>query len=91
MARIASAQIGTDVGIAAAPETRQVAGDLHRFMARRQQFDHQRNATRRDCWVLRQAEQLLHPDRHRRPLLGFIVDRHRRAGRRGEMRRRFGL
>ena len=38
-----------------------------------------------------EAEQFLHADRHGRPLLGLIVDRHRRAGRRGEMRRRLGI
>ena len=38
-----------------------------------------------------EAEQFLHPDRELRPLLGLVVDRHRRAGRRGEMGRRLGV
>ena len=38
-----------------------------------------------------EAEQLLHADRELRPLLRLVVDRHRRAGRRGEMGRRLGV
>ena len=38
-----------------------------------------------------EPEQFLHADRHRRPLLGLVIDRHRRAGGRGEMGRRLGV
>src|SRR4051812_39512715 len=91
VARVASAHLGPYRRIGAAPETRQVARDLHRLVAGREQLDDQRNAPAGDGGGLREPEQLLQPDRYRRASVGLVVDRGARSGRRLEMGRRFGV
>ena len=49
MARVAPAHLGAHRRIGAAPEARQIARDLHRLVAGRQQLEHQRNAPARDA------------------------------------------
>ena len=48
MARVAASHLGPHGRIAAAPETRQIARDLHRPPSRRQQLHHKRNASAGD-------------------------------------------
>src|SRR5207344_1410393 len=75
MAGIAALHFGFDRGVAATPEARQVARDLHRPVRRRQELDHQRYPSAGNGGVAVEAEQLLHADRELGPLLRFVVDR----------------
>src|SRR5262249_5319758 len=91
MFRVAAAQIGTDVLVAAAPKTRKVARDLHWPVCWGQQLDDQGHTTTGNCRMHCQAEQFLHANRELRSLLRRIVDGHLRAGGRVEMRWRFSI
>jgi len=75
VARIAAAQVSTDIGIAAAPEAGQITRHLHRPPCRRQQFKHQGHTAAGNARMHRQPEQLLQPHRDRRPLRGLVIDR----------------
>src|SRR3974377_2368835 len=90
-ARVAATHLRAHRRVAAAPEPRQIARDLHGPVRRRQQLDHQRNPPARNGRMPRQAEQLLHPDGELGAFLRGVVDRDPRAGRRLEMRRRLAV
>src|SRR5208282_6442545 len=60
---IAAAHLGTHGGVAAAPESGQVAGQLHRPLRRREQFDRQRDSAAGNYWMAVETEKLLDADR----------------------------
>ena len=89
MAGVATAQIGAHARPRAAPETREIAGDLEWAVRRRQQMERQRRAPAGKRRVCAQAEQFLHTQRDSRAALGAIIDGNGGARGRDKMRRRF--
>ena len=85
MPRIAALHLGFDDCVAAAPEARKIACDLHRAMRRRQKLDDERHASAGNGRMSIEAEQFLHADRKLGSLRRIIVDSNRGAGRRNEM------
>src|SRR5262249_15942572 len=91
MSGIAPAHFSAHCGVAAAPESRQIARGLHRAMRRREKLDEERDLAAGDCRMAVEPGQLLQPDRDLRATFARIIDRHARARRCLEMDRRVGV
>src|SRR6516164_11617016 len=76
MLRVAAAHLGAYGGVAAAPETGQVARRLHRPMRGGEKLDHQRHAAAGDGRMPVEPEQLLDADGDLWSALGLVIDRH---------------
>src|SRR5690348_7082246 len=86
--RVSSAQLALNVEVAGAPETSEIARDLHRPLCWRQQMQRQRDAAGEDTRRVGEPEHLLEPNGERRRGRIAIIDRNPGATRHDEVRRR---